>query len=133
MVVTGIASGASGGVSSPPSVAALQSLIDSLPPHTQQVVAGEVALLLGAPLQKVQDVRALEDPSQEVTHFNRFTPDGTRLDTVSNGRESGIRVWDLRAIRRGLKELDLDWDTPDYPPEPPVVHAPLRIEVVPKG
>jgi WD40 repeat protein/tRNA A-37 threonylcarbamoyl transferase component Bud32 len=79
------------------------------------------------------ELARLEDPSQEVPHFHLFTPDGTRLVTVSNGREGSIHVWDLRAIRRGLKKLDLDWDTPDYPPESPAVRTPLRIEVVPKG
>jgi hypothetical protein len=31
-------------------------------------------------------------------------------------------------IRRGLKQLGLDWDTPEYPPEPPAPTKSLRIE-----
>jgi WD40 repeat protein len=43
-----------------------------------------------------------------------FTPDGTRL--ISNGPDpSALYVWDLRLIRRQLKELGLDWDWPQYP------------------
>ena len=60
-----------------------------------------------------------------------FTPDGTRLIYVTNGKEGGIHVWDLRAIRRGLKAMDLDWDTPEYPPESPADSTPLRLEIVP--
>jgi WD40 repeat protein len=77
-----------------------------------------------------RELARLEDPNQEVDTFHLFTPDGTRLLTVSNGKEGGIHVWDLRAIRRQLKEMDLDWDTPDYPAQPPPQTS-LRIEVVP--
>jgi WD40 repeat protein len=76
-----------------------------------------------------QEVARLEDPNQEVSFYHLFTPDGTRLVTFSNGRAAGIHVWDLRAIRRQLKEMGLDWKGPDYPPEPPPSR--LRIEVVP--
>jgi tetratricopeptide (TPR) repeat protein len=40
-----------------------------------------------------------------------------------------FQVWDLRLIRRQLKELDLDWDLPPYPP-PPEPAKPLRVQVV---
>jgi hypothetical protein len=73
----------------------------------------------------------LEDPNQETTFYHCFTPDGTRLVSVTNGRAGGIHVWDLRAIRRRLKELDLDWSAPDYPPEPPPDPTPLRLEIMP--
>jgi len=43
----------------------------------------------------------------------RFGPDGTWL-AVATGNHT-IHVWDLRAIRRGLAELDLDWGLPSYP------------------
>jgi tetratricopeptide (TPR) repeat protein len=42
-----------------------------------------------------------------------FTPDGTRL--VCRGREDeALHIFDLRLIRAGLAELDLDWDAPPY-------------------
>jgi WD40 repeat protein len=96
-----------------------------------------LAVSTGTPAIRLLDIdrgvelAQLEGPSPQVPHFHLFTPDGTRLITVSNGKEGGIHVWDLRAIRRGLKELGLDWDAPDYPPEPPPPQRPLRIEVVP--
>jgi len=78
-----------------------------------------------------RELARLEDPYQNAAHYHLFSPDGTRLVTLGKGREGGIHVWDLRAIRRELKALDLDWDAPDYPPEPPPVQTPLRLEVVP--
>jgi WD40 repeat protein len=81
-------------------------------------------------LARGSELARLEEPYQEVIHTHCFSPDGTRLITVSNGKQKGIHVWDLRAIRRRLKELDLDWDAPPYPPAPPRARKPLRIEVV---
>jgi hypothetical protein len=63
-------------------------------------------------------------------HFHLFSPDGTRLITASNGKNSGVHVWDLRAIGRGLKELGLDWEAPDYPQESVAQHRALRLEIV---
>jgi WD40 repeat protein len=58
----------------------------------------------------------------------RFSPDGTQL-AVATGNHT-IHVWDLRAIRRRLTELDLDWDLPSYPPPVAQDNAePLRVEV----
>jgi hypothetical protein len=53
-----------------------------------------------------------------------FTSDGTQL--IAIGVETQVlHVFDLRAIHRQLKALNLDWDVPEYPHEPPVVHTPL--------
>ena len=60
----------------------------------------------------------------------KFTSDGTRLLEPCG---KGLRVWDLRRIRRRLAELGLDWDAPAYPPEPdgpPRLPAPLQLTVV---
>ena len=46
-----------------------------------------------------------------------FSPDGSQLVTYA-GRDGAFQVWDLRLIRRQLKEMDLDWDLPPYPPPP---------------
>jgi tetratricopeptide (TPR) repeat protein len=59
-----------------------------------------------------------------------FTPDGTRLLEPCN---EGLRVWDLRRIRRWLAELGVDWDGPAYPPEPvrpSPLPAPLQLTVL---
>src|SRR5437773_1735233 len=77
-----------------------------------------------------RELARLEDPDR---HGGRgawlaatFTPDGTRL--VAPSRD-GLRVWDLRAIRRELAALGLDWDAPPYPPDDPA-GPPVRLEVV---
>src|SRR5262249_8406068 len=43
-----------------------------------------------------------------------FTPDGTRLIAGCAGG-TALYVWDLRSIRRQLKELDLDWEWDEFP------------------
>jgi serine/threonine protein kinase/WD40 repeat protein len=39
-----------------------------------------------------------------------FTPDGTRLITLTNGTVPGVHVWDLRSIRKQLAPLGLSWE-----------------------
>jgi tetratricopeptide (TPR) repeat protein len=62
-----------------------------------------------------------------------FTPDGSRLVTTLMDRPY-LRVWDLRAIRRRLAELRLDWeppatfDTPEAPGSFPPIPKPFRVE-----
>ncbi len=62
-----------------------------------------------------REVARLEDPDR-VAAEARFTPDGTRLVVQA---PDGLRVWDLRLVRRGLTRLGLDWDAPPYPDEKP--------------
>jgi WD40 repeat protein len=78
-----------------------------------------------------RDLAWFEEPNQELIGIHRFSPDGTRLITISSGKEGGIHVWDLRAIRRQLKALDLDWEAPEYPPELPPTQTPLRLKILP--
>jgi WD40 repeat protein len=59
-----------------------------------------------------------------------FSPDGSQLVTHA-GRGGAFHVWDLRLIRSRLKEMDLDWDLPAYPPPPPERATPLRVKVLP--
>jgi eukaryotic-like serine/threonine-protein kinase len=57
-----------------------------------------------------------------------FAPDGTQL--VAIGAESlALYVFDLRAIRRELQDLDLDWDAPPLPPARPAAPLPSRLIV----
>jgi WD40 repeat protein len=74
----------------------------------------------------------LEDPHRDRPTGMAFTPDGSRLVTV-NLYDRVIHVWDLRAIRRRLKEVGLDWGRPDYPPAPSANPAELTVEVVGEG
>jgi WD40 repeat protein len=57
----------------------------------------------------------LEDPDQVRSVWICFSPDGTQLLTAGAGVGAWIRVWDLRAIRRRLTAMGLDWDLPPYP------------------
>src|SRR5262249_38924976 len=58
-----------------------------------------------------------------------FSPDGSQLVTYA-GRDGAFQVWNLRAIRQQLKEMDLDWDLPPYPAPPSESTKPLRVQVL---
>src|SRR5262249_37662760 len=55
-----------------------------------------------------------------------FSPDGSQLEIVTHSQELSrgtsrhpeLRVLDLRALRRQLAGMDLDWEMPPYPPTP---------------
>src|SRR5262249_45979237 len=60
------------------------------------------------------DIARLTGPEQTRLQPCCFTPDGTKLITL--GRDAmALYIFDLRAIRAGLAELDLDWDAPPLP------------------
>jgi WD40 repeat protein len=56
-----------------------------------------------------------------------FSPDGSHLAAVGIHSQL-LYIWDLRAIRAGLKELDLDWDQPSYPHAAPAADRLPHIE-----
>jgi WD40 repeat protein len=64
-----------------------------------------------------------------------FSPDGSRL-VVTTHDGPAVHVWDLRAIRRQLARIGLDWDAPAYsdddlasPTLPPL--PPLQVDLGP--
>jgi hypothetical protein len=59
-------------------------------------------------------VARLEDPHGDRATWQGFTPDGSQLVVVA-GYSTAIHIWDLRAIRARLKEMNLDWDWPEFP------------------
>ena len=63
-----------------------------------------------------------------------FTPDGTKL-IVSGAYQREFHVWDLRAIRKQLTEIDLDWNWPEFKPtELRAKNAEfLKVEILPGG
>ncbi len=74
----------------------------------------------------------LEAPDfQSINHFS-FSPDDSKLAVAT--KQHTIYVWDLRAIRRRLAELGLDWDppamfdTPDPPGSFPPIPKPFRVD-----
>jgi WD40 repeat protein len=73
--------------------------------------AGSIELL---DLMTNRRVAMLEDPNLDLYYQLLFTPDGTKLIALTRNHK-GIRVWDLRLIRRELKEIGLDWDWPEFP------------------
>jgi WD40 repeat protein len=77
-------------------------------------------------------VARLEDPHGDRANWLGFTPDGTQLVVVSK-HATAIHLWDLRAIRTRLEEMNLDWDWPAFRPAPAAepAPAPLTVEVLP--
>jgi WD40 repeat protein/Flp pilus assembly protein TadD len=57
-----------------------------------------------------RELARLEDP-ERIAGAACFSPDGSRLVVAA---EDGLRIWDLRRIRRELARLGLDWDAPPY-------------------
>jgi serine/threonine protein kinase/WD40 repeat protein len=76
-------------------------------------------------------VARLEDPHGDRATWQGFTPDGTQLVVVA-GYAGAIHIWDLRVIRTRLKDMNLDWDWPEFPPAPPgnLASEPGPIEVL---
>jgi WD40 repeat protein len=72
----------------------------------------------------------LESPDLNNDGMAAFSPDCSRLVVATNNPPPCVHVWDLRAIRRQLAGMGLDWDAPAYseddparadlPPFPPV-------------
>jgi WD40 repeat protein len=52
-------------------------------------------------------VARLEDPHGDRATWQGFTPDGTQLVVVAQYARA-IHIWDLRAIRMRLKDMNLD-------------------------
>jgi WD40 repeat protein len=76
----------------------------------------------------------LESPDLGGTELLAFSPDGSRLVLGTNDRPApSVRVWDLRAIRKDLAGLGLDWEAPAYPEVDPAAatgpRSPLQVAV----
>jgi serine/threonine protein kinase/WD40 repeat protein/Tfp pilus assembly protein PilF len=71
----------------------------------------------------------LEAPYPAIIFWLAFSPDGTQLAAATMNHT--VQLWDLRAIRRQLAALELDWDLLPYPParasDPG--SAPVRVRV----
>jgi serine/threonine protein kinase/WD40 repeat protein len=64
-----------------------------------------------------RSVARLQPPDTDLIEWLAFSPDGGQL--VVTTRTHAVRVWDLRAIRRQLQDIGMDWDRPALPPPPP--------------
>jgi serine/threonine protein kinase/WD40 repeat protein len=89
--------------------------------------------LILAEVETRRELARFEDPEQSRINGLEFTPDGSRLVTTLLDRPY-LRVWDLRAIRRRLAELRLDWhppatfDTPEAPRSFPPIPKPFHVD-----
>jgi serine/threonine protein kinase/WD40 repeat protein/tetratricopeptide (TPR) repeat protein len=80
-------------------------------------------------------VARLESPDSCQVAQVAFSPDGSRL-VITTHDGPAVHVWDLRAIRRHLGAMSLDWDAPAYadddpagPSAPPL--PPLHVDLGP--
>jgi WD40 repeat protein len=71
-----------------------------------------------------RELARFDDPDHYADRAT-LTPDGTRLVALAR---DGLRVWDLRAIRRELGGMGLDWDAPPFPPVSTAL--PVDIQVI---
>jgi WD40 repeat protein len=75
-----------------------------------------------------RELASLSAPGSSRSNWVCFSPDGSLLG--ANAQE-GVHLWDLRAIRRQLAELGLDWSLPPYPPAKNVEkNTPMRVQVL---
>jgi WD40 repeat protein/tetratricopeptide (TPR) repeat protein len=78
-----------------------------------------------------RQLATLPNPESPTVDYLAFSPDGSRLAIVTHSqklirgtsRHTELHVLDLRALRRQLAEMGLDWNLPPYPPTPAL--APL--------
>ncbi|MGH7172371.1 MAG: hypothetical protein ACRELG_19005 [Gemmataceae bacterium] len=91
------------------------------------VVSDRGVIRLLAP-DTLREIARLEDPNQDRPGHLAFTPKGGKL-LVSSDDARALHVWDLRAIRTQLAELDLDWDLPPLPPASPPSSQRLEIPI----
>jgi WD40 repeat protein/Tfp pilus assembly protein PilF len=76
-----------------------------------------------------RETASLSAPGSRRITWVCFSPDGSRLG-VTNAQEE-VHLWDLRATRRQLAELGLDWSLPLYPPAKDVENnQPARVQVL---
>ncbi|HZW34975.1 MAG TPA: tetratricopeptide repeat protein, partial [Isosphaeraceae bacterium] len=76
-----------------------------------------------------------ESPDLCAVEAATFSPDGSRL-VVTTRDGPAVHVWDLRAIRRHLAGMGLDWDAPAYSDDDPASSAlpplpPIQVELGP--
>jgi WD40 repeat protein/tRNA A-37 threonylcarbamoyl transferase component Bud32 len=67
-------------------------------------------------LKTGQEVATLTAPEPYHLLWLCFSPDGSQLAAATG--TSIAQLWDLRALRAGLRQLDLDWNLPPYAPPP---------------
>jgi hypothetical protein len=64
-----------------------------------------------------QTMATLSAPNAEFLQWVCLNPDGSQLAAVTQNHV--VQLWDLRALRRQLRDLGLDWDRPPYKADNP--------------
>jgi eukaryotic-like serine/threonine-protein kinase len=92
-------------------------------------------LILLVQAETGRTVARLESPDSCQVDWATFSPDGSRLVMITNDGPA-VHIWDLRAIRKRLAGMELDWAAPPYPeadsagPSAPPL-PPLQLELDP--
>ena len=81
-------------------------------------------------------IARLESPDSVDVIWATFSPDGSRLVLVPE-HDPAVHVWDLRAIRKRLAAMGLDWDAPAYSDDDPAAASvpplpPLQVDRGPR-
>ena len=108
----------------------IEGVFRTFSPDGRLAVVQNAEKILGlVELETGRTLARLESPDQHDVRWAAFSPDGSRL-VVTTHEPPCAHVWDLRAIRRQLFEMGLDWDaraypendaaSPDLPPLPPL-------------
>ncbi len=77
-----------------------------------------------------RELARLEDPDDSPGGAIAFTPDGATM-VLSSDFTHALHLWDLRAVRKQLAEMGLDWDAPPFPQaaQRQPATAPLQVTV----
>ena len=63
--------------------------------------------------ETARTLASFESPDACQVGFATFSPDGASL-VFSTNDGPAVHVWDLRAVRKRLTAMGLDWDAPPY-------------------
>jgi eukaryotic-like serine/threonine-protein kinase len=82
------------------------------------VVEDASKVLLLVETESGRTVARFQRPDSFAEAIATFSPDGSRLVATTNDGPA-TNVWDLRAIRKRLASMGLDWDAPPYADDDP--------------
>ncbi len=92
--------------------------------------ANKVIRLVEAKTGRV--IARLESPDTSTVNWATFSPDGSHLVLVPDNYPA-VHVWDLRAIRKQLAAMGLDWDAPALSDDKPAAYPlpPFQLDLGP--
>ena len=92
-------------------------------PDSRQVVVQDSSRALRlVETETGRTLARLESPDACQVDDATFSPDGSRLVVTTNDGPA-VHIWDLRAIRRQLTRMGLDWDAPAYSDDDPAADS----------